>query len=224
MLLRYRDELRGRVLELGSGAGRLTGYLREIAGVVHGIDLSARMIDTSRRRYPDVSFEVGDLRELSTIPTAGWDAVVAGFNVIDVLGHADRLMLLDEIHRLLCPGGLFVMSSHNREVAGRRTEALRLRGRTPGETFRSLPSLPRWTRNRRRLVRFERRQPEYAILNDAEDGFAALHYYISRDRQQSQLEAHGFELVECISLDGDLVGPGEVSESAELHYVARVAS
>src|SRR6478752_6658868 len=60
ILVRYRDALSGRVLELGSGAGRLTGYLATIARSVHGIDLSERMIASSRARYPAASFAQGD--------------------------------------------------------------------------------------------------------------------------------------------------------------------
>jgi SAM-dependent methyltransferase len=221
ILVRYRDALSGRVLELGCGAGRLTGYLAEVAASVRGIDLSAEMIAYSRQRYPKATFAQGDLRDLSTFAEGSCDAVVAAYNVIDVLGESARSQVLDGIFRLLSPGGLLVVSSHNRAIAGRLGDPLRLRGRPPREIFWTLVSLPRWLRNRRRLVAFERTEPGYAILNDAAHEFSALHYYITRDMQQTQLEAHGFELLECLDLEGQTVGPGDVSESPELHYVAR---
>jgi SAM-dependent methyltransferase len=221
VLVRYRDELSGRVLELGCGAGRLTGYLAEMAQTVHGIDLSPEMVAYSRRRYPRATFSQGDLRDMTAIGDQSWDAVVAAYNVIDVLSDGARAELLDEIARVLVPGGLLVMSSHNRAIANRLGEPLRLRGRSVHDTMTTLVSWPRWQRNRRRLLAFERNEPDYAILNDGAHAFSALHYYITRDRQEAQLQAHGFELVECMDLEGGAVGRGEVSESPELHYIAR---
>lgn len=224
ILVRYRDALAGRVLELGSGAGRLTSYLVAIAATVVGIDLSSEMVAFARAHYPAATFIRGDLRDLSAIDTAAWDAVVAGYNVIDVLSDGERSKLLDEIRRVLVPGGLLVMSSHNLDAADRVTETFQLRGRTTGDIVATLVSLPGWLWNRRRMIRFERREAGYAILNDAANDFTALHYYITRDLQEAQLRAHGFELIECLDLDGRPVPSGTTSRSPELHYLARPAS
>jgi SAM-dependent methyltransferase len=222
ILVRYREALQGRILELGCGAGRLTGYLSQIAASVHGIDLSAEMVDYCRKRYPAATFDRGDIRDVAAFRTGSYDAVVAAFNVLDVLGDADRAAVLDGMHRTLAPGGLLVMSSHNRSIAARLGDPSRLRGMSVRDAVASLGRLPRWHWNRRRLVRFERREPEYAILNDVGHDYAVLHYYIDRDAQQRQLEAHGFELLCCLDLDGEPVGPGDAaSHSPELHYVAR---
>lgn len=221
VLVRYRDQLAGRVLELGCGAGRVTGYLADIAQSVHGIDLSHEMVEYSRRRYPRATFDQGDLRDMTAIADRSWDAVVAAYNVIDVLSDGARAKLLDEIARVLVPGGLLVMSSHNRAIASRLDEPLRLGGRSAHDTLTTLINWPRWWRNRRRLLRFERSETDYAILNDGAHAFTALHYYILRDRQEEQLRAHGFGLVECMDLDGRLVGRRDTSESPELHYIAR---
>jgi SAM-dependent methyltransferase len=224
ILARYREELSHQVLELGCGAGRLTGYLAEIAAHVHGIDLSAAMVEACRARYPAVSVEVGDMRELATIPPESYDAVVAGFNVLDVLDDADRGRVLDGIHSALRPGGELVMSSHNRAVVDRLGDPLRLRWRPPRAAIARLVKLPRWRRNRRRLVAFERDEPLYAIRNDRANEYAALHYYISRDDQETQLSERGFELLECLDLEGQRVARGEsAGASPELHYIARRA-
>jgi SAM-dependent methyltransferase len=221
ILVRYRDALRGRILELGSGAGRLTGYLVAIATTVLGLDLSAEMVAFSQAHYPAAQFIRADLRDLSGIETASWDAVVAGYNVIDVLSDGERGGVLDEVHRVLAPGGLFVMSSHNLDAAHRVTESFKVRGRGVGDAIATLISLPGWVWNRRRMRRFERREPGYAILNDAANDFTALHYYITRDRQEAQLRDHGFEVVEVLDLDGEPVPAGATSSSPELHYLAR---
>jgi SAM-dependent methyltransferase len=221
LLIRYRDALSGRVLELGSGAGRLTGYLAAIARSVHGIDLSEEMVGYSRTRYPDASFAQGDLRDPAIFGPDPWDAIVAPFNILDIVGDADRQALLDRIHDALSPGGTLVMSSHNRGVAAHLGDPLWLAGMSIPMAVWNLVRLPRWWLNRRRLVRFERNEPDYAILNDQGHDYSVLHYYSTRDAQVRQFEAHDFEVLACLDLDGQPVGPGELAAHCpEIHYVA----
>lgn len=221
LLVRYRDALAGRILELGCGAGRLSGYLIEAARSFEGIDVGAPMIEYCSRRYPLGAFRVGDIREVGTLERGSFDAVVAPFNVIDVLGDAERGIVLDGIHHVLPPGAMFIMSTHNRGAAHRRDEALRLPLRSARRFVMTVIQGPKWLYNRRRMRPFEREEAGYAILNDSAHDFRALHYYISRDAQAAQLALHGFTLLECRDLDGEPVGAGDdAAHSAELHYVA----
>jgi SAM-dependent methyltransferase len=222
LLVRYREALSGRVLELGCGAGRLTGYLAELGGAVHGIDISPSMIEYSRRAYPQATFSVTDLRNVGKFEAGSFDAVVAAYNVIDVLGDEQRRAVLDGVHRVLAGDGLLLFSSHNRDYAPRIREPLALRGRSPLRIAITLARMPRWQRNRRRLLVLERNEPGYAILNDISHDFAALNYYIWRDAQQRQLAEHGFELEDCLDLDGRPVASDHGAPYVpELHYVAR---
>ena len=231
LLIHFRAELSGRVLELGCGAGRLTGYLGEIASMVHGIDISPEMIAYSRRTYPKLTFSEGDLRDVASMARGSFDAVVAGCNVLDVLGDAERRQVLDGIHRVLPVSGLLIMSSHNLAHASRVPDPLQIRSRGLLPRIRkagllhaaaALARWPLWQFNRRRLLRFERSEPGYSILNDYSHDYMGLHYYISRDAQESQLREHGFELVECFDVDGRRIEPGDDAPSESwLHYVAR---
>lgn len=222
LLVRYRDSLAGRVLELGSGAGRLTGYLAEISDAVEGVDLSAEMVAYSRRHYPKAQFRQGDLRDELIFGGRTWNAIVAPFNVVDVVDDADRRQLLDRVQHALEPGGLFIMSSHNRAVADRLGDPLRLVGVSPAEALAALARMPGWWLNRRRLRKFEHQEEAYAILNDQGHGYSLLHYYITRDAQERQLKDHGFELIDVRDLDGSPVAAGEAAaHCSELHYVAR---
>ena len=85
------------------------------------------------------------------------------------------------------------MSSHNRAVANGLGQPLRLGGKSVRQTLFALVNLPRCRRNRRRLRAFERNERDYAILNDSAHNFSSLHYYITRDQQETQLRAHSFE-------------------------------
>jgi SAM-dependent methyltransferase len=224
LLERHRDALSGRVLELGSGAGRLTGHLCELAQVVHGLELSPAMVAYCNRTYPKALVSEGDLRDLSRFELGSFEAVFAPYNVLDVLGQADRELVLDEIHRVLTPGGLLLLSTHNRGYSPRISMGLRVCVGSPRHPLQSLRALPRRLRNRRRMRPLERAEERYALRNDEAHDFSLLHYYISRDAQYEQLRAHGFEPVECLDLDGREVGPGgKASHCSEFHFAARSA-
>jgi len=219
---RYAEGLRGRVLELGCGGGRLTGHLMRVAASIHGIDIAPDMVAYCRRTYLGATFSEGDLRDLSAFETGGWDAVVAGFNVIDVLGDAARGAFLDETHRLLTPGGLLIFSSHNLACAPLLKGPAHNLTTNPVRFVNRLIRLPRSLSNHRRLAALQRVEPGYAILNDEAHDYSLLHYYITRDGQQRQLAEHGFELLECLDLAGGTVGPGEDALGChELHYAAK---
>jgi len=223
---RYREALAGRVLELGSGAGRLTGHLSKVAREVHGVDLSPAMVAYCQQTYPQATFSVGDLRDLSRFENGAYDVVAAPFNVLDVLGDAERRRVLSDIRRLLAVEGLLIMSSHNRGYALRLATTMRLWIRlwvgSPRRPMTSLRNLRRRFGNRRRLRPLQRVEEGYAVLNDEAHEFSVLHYYISRDAQERQLTDTGYELLECLDLDGRTVKPGETApHCSELHYVAR---
>lgn len=222
LLERYREALSGRVLELGCGAGRLTGYIAEIASAAHGVDLSPAMLGYCRRTYPRATFSQGDLRDLSMFEPGSFDVIVATYSVVDVLSDEERRDVLDQMRQVLAPDGLLLMSTHNCAYAPRLEDPLRLSGRSPLRMATTLARMPRWKRNRRRLLPLERNEPGYAILNDISHDFSALHYYIWRDAQERQLAEHGFELEECLDLDGRLVADDhDAPDCPELHYAAR---
>lgn len=222
MLERYREALAGRVLELGSGAGRLTGHLIELGGEVHGLDLAPAMIEYCRETYPGGTFSVGDLRDLSGFEDGSLDAVVGTFNVIDVLGDGERRRVFGEVRRVLSPGGLFIVSSHNRAYVPRTSVAIRVLSGGTRRPWRSARGLPTRLRNRRKFRPLEREEPGYALINDEAHDFAVLHYYIARDAQFQQLVEEGFEPTECLDLDGHTVPEGAAAaHCSELHYIAR---
>ncbi len=221
ILERYSAALSGRVLELGCGAGRITRHLLARADQVTGIDISASMVAECRRLLPAARLLQGDLRDLSGLDPGPWDVVVAGFNVLDVLDAEDRARVLDTIHGLLRPGGLLIMSSHNLACAPLIPEPVRNLSTNPVRLLNRLARLPRAIRNRRALKGRQRFLGDYAILNDVAHDYALLHHYISRDGQERQFAAHGFALLECTDLTGELVPPGASAYGChELHYVA----
>jgi|SRR5579884_3719470 len=219
---RYREDFAGQVLELGCGAGRITGYLVELAERAYGIDLSQAMIDECRRRYPQGDFTTGDLRDLSRWADGTLSAVVAGCNVLDVFTDAERRAVLGEIRRVLVPKGLLMMSSHNRAYLPRVRGPLQLRTSDPARFAYDLLRAPgRWSRHRR-LLAYEQETDDYAIVSDGAHGYSLVHYFIEPAAQRRQFEEVGLRTVEVLDLDGRALGEGERAEDCvEIHYLAR---
>jgi SAM-dependent methyltransferase len=222
LLVRYREALTGRVLELGCGGGRLSGYLLELARDFRGLDISTTMVQYCRRLYPKGVFEEQDLRQLAPYPDGQFDVVFAPYNVLDVLDDGERHRVLAEIRRILGDGGLLMMSSHNLAYAPSIPKPTSVRARDPLRRALELLRVPRRVSNYRRLRGLQRGDQDHAVLVDEAHDYAILHYYIGRDAQERQLALAGFELLECLDLHGRRVIRGERAASdPELHYVAR---
>lgn len=225
LLERYAGDLSGRVLEVGVGAGRLTERLVAGAAAVTGIDVARAMVEHCRRRFPQAEFHELDLRDLSPFGDGAFTALLAGYNVVDVLGDEQRGAVLDEWRRVLGPGGLLVFSSHNLHYADRIPRPGRVLTKHPRQLVRNVRRRRQRIANHARLAPMERREGTWAILNDEAHDFGLLHYYATRDETERRLAAHGFALVACLDLEGRTVGPGEAAPACpELHYVARRAA
>jgi SAM-dependent methyltransferase len=222
LLVRHRDALSGRVLELGCGGGRLSGYLVDIARDFDGLDISRAMVTYCRNAYPSGNFLEGNLRDLSTYTNGIFDVVFAPFNVLDVLSDVERRRVLSEIHRVLADGGLLIMSSHNLAFAPHIRKPTHVDLHRPLHVVCKLLRLPRQLRNWRRALPLQSHTADHAILVDDAHDYSLLHYYIGRDSQEAQLRSLDFQLLECLDLEGHSIESGNAAASTpELHYVAR---
>lgn len=222
-LIRFREDFQNkRVLDLGCGTGRLAIYLRPQTGSYVGLDVSAYMVAHCRQRFPELQFIEGDMRSMPQFADGSFDAVLAVFNLLDAVSHADRRRVLAEVRRLLTPTGLFAFSSHNRNFAGIATPPGLQRSRNPLTQLRHVVDYWQARANRRRIKKHERFETEYALLNDSGHNYRVLHYYITRQAQTQQLLDSGFRLLECYDEFGLPLGPNADDRAyCSIHYVAR---
>lgn len=102
------------VLDIGVGAGRTTPYLSGIAARYVGVDYSDAMIAKCRSKFPTLSFLTMDASDMSVFPDNSFDAIVFSFNGIDCLPNDEvRAKCFGECSRILEPGGILILSSHN---------------------------------------------------------------------------------------------------------------
>jgi len=223
-LLTWQPAFAGRrVLDMGVGSGRTTRFLAPLAGEYVCFDWSPPMVEHVRRHFAGIDVRLGDMRDLSAFAGASFDFVFASCNLIDAVGHDDRLRVLREVRRVLAPAGVFAFSSHNRRLRN-ALAGPRLRfARNPTTQLMHVWRYARSLVNHARVRRLRRVENDYAILNDPGHNYAALHYYIDRDTQRQQLRFCGFQLRDVFAGDGRVLADGDSDgESPSLLYVASV--
>jgi tRNA (cmo5U34)-methyltransferase len=114
-LLEFVPKTTRRILDLGSGDGRLLGLVRRVHQETEAValDFSPAMLEAARERFagePSVSVIAHNLDEL--LPMLGkFDAVISCFAIHHVV-HERKRTLYGEIYRLLNPGGVFCNLEH----------------------------------------------------------------------------------------------------------------
>ena len=119
-LLEFIPVHKRRILDLGTGDGRLLALVREelgrqghVGAEAVAIDFSPAMLEAVRKRFagqPSVSVIAHNMDE--PLPTIGmFDAVISSF-AIHHLVHERKRALYSEIHSLLNAGGVFCNLEH----------------------------------------------------------------------------------------------------------------
>lgn len=118
---RFVTDWRGlRVLDLGCGGGFMSEVLAARGAQVSAIDPAAKAIAAARAHAASAGYEI-DYRvgvgEALPFDAGAFDAVIC----VDVLEHVTDLdQVLDEVRRVLRPGGWFLFDTINRTWLARR--------------------------------------------------------------------------------------------------------
>ena len=114
-LLEFIPEQARRILDLGTGDGRLLALVKlaHPNATAVAIDFSPAMLDAASRRFAgDPSVEVMPHNLEDPLPQLGmFDAVISSF-AIHHLTHERKRSLYAEIHARLNPGGVFCNLEH----------------------------------------------------------------------------------------------------------------
>ena len=97
-----------RVLDAGSGTGRIAAHLAAVGHEVVGVDGDPVLVAAAAAEQPGPTFLVGDLAELD-LPARGipdpFDAIVCAGNVVTFLAPSTRRDVLRRLLAHLRPGG-----------------------------------------------------------------------------------------------------------------------
>jgi SAM-dependent methyltransferase len=106
--------VKGDVLEVGCGEGRGIDRIIPRVKTFTAIDKIEPVIEDLRRKYPTGKFLSGNIPPLSTFTSDSFD-VVLSFQVIEHI--QDDKLFLQEIHRVLRPGGTAYITTPNRPLS-----------------------------------------------------------------------------------------------------------
>jgi len=219
------------ILDIGVGGGRTTSHLLRLSTDYTGIDYSDLMLARCRKKYPGVRFLLMDARDMADFPSQSFALVVFSCNGLGMVSHQDRLKILGEVHRVMRPGGVFLVNAHNQNCPDHNVGMVLPDVQLPPnasfvriarDLMRAayLTGIRLW--NYRRLSKQEIRLPEYSIINDRCHNYSVMLYYISLRNQRLQLARAGFQKdAEAYDLDGNPIPPGGDVTCSSIMYLAR---
>ncbi|WP_169166005.1 class I SAM-dependent methyltransferase [Cellulomonas taurus] len=122
-LTAFAEQVRdgGEVLDVGCGPGQVSAFLADLGVDVRGIDLSPRMVEQARRRFPALRFDVGSATAVD-VPDGSLAGVLGWWSLF----HLPRPLLpgvFEGWARAMRPGGLALMGFHVGDGEQQRTEA-----------------------------------------------------------------------------------------------------
>lgn len=100
----------GVVGDVGCGPGHIAEHLHRLGLRPVGVDLSPRMIELARQRFPSMDFAVGSMLKLPA-DDHSWAGIVAFYSIIH-LAPEELPQAFAEFRRVLRPGGPLLLAYH----------------------------------------------------------------------------------------------------------------
>ena len=183
------------ILDLGCGAGRTSIPLAEMGLEVTGIDISERMVELARQQAESVDVEV-DFRQMDAenlaFPDAHFDVAFYSYNGIELIpGCSGKLQVMAQVHRILKPGGRFLLCSHsifavNRFAPTRLVSFLKFcAGRYLGAPVHELELGERFANEADEEVKYLQVLPPGFLVKMLRDSGFDLVYFNTRKRLES---------------------------------------
>jgi len=109
------ENFNGReVLEIGCGAGLVSSHIANAGGHLHAVDLTSRAIEMTSKRFELASLK-GDIRQMDAEKLLFEDDSMDFVVSWGVIHHSGNMKaVLDQIHRVLRPGGKAYIMVYNR--------------------------------------------------------------------------------------------------------------
>lgn len=109
-----KNYINGDVLEVGCGEGRGVSLLMQHAKTFTAVDKLTEVIESLQSKYPSGKFLSMNIPPLKELQDNTYDSIVS-FQVIEHI--QDDALFLKEIHRVLKPGGVALLTTPNRKMS-----------------------------------------------------------------------------------------------------------
>lgn len=104
---KFLDSLNGKnILDIGSGVGNLTNYIYEREFNVRGIDLSDGMLNIATSKYPHITFDKMDMRNITY--NEKFDGLMLTYSLLH-LTKDDIKTALERFHNILNDNGKMLL-------------------------------------------------------------------------------------------------------------------
>ncbi len=215
----YQQHIQDKsVLDIGCGGGRTSVALKKFTTNYTGIDFSAKMIASCQEKHPDLQFFHCDASDMSQFASDSFDFAIFSFNGIDCMSHQKRIKTLQEIYRVIKPGGIFAFSSHNLDDRKIVTGFDRYDLKSPKSIYRNIRNIISYFK----VQKYQVFSDTYQILSDPLAGFGHLTYYIKIKDQVQQLEALGFTEIKILNGEAQFIAADELDQDSHwFHYVCQ---
>jgi ubiquinone/menaquinone biosynthesis C-methylase UbiE len=210
------------MLDIGVGGGRTTEFFAPLVNRYVGVDYSEAMVKVCRARFPtsQFQFETDDVRSLKSFKDREFDFVLFSFNGLDSISPTDRTLAIQQIKRVLKPGGIFIFSSHNLRAASKLIE------------YQFPVSVAALKRNYRAYV-LRKLNPQlksmqnqnFAMIVDGSHAYQISNYWVKVEYQVSVLKKDGFAVEAIYDLNGNVLLPEHLQASIDtwLYYFCKNA-
>src|SRR3989344_9168660 len=107
-----------KILDVGCGSGRTAMPLFKAGHSVVGVDFTPQMIGLAKKKAVDhklaINYRIGDATNLEFANDLFDGAIFAPDGFAQIPGKQKRQDALNEIHRVLKPGGVLILTAHKR--------------------------------------------------------------------------------------------------------------
>jgi ubiquinone/menaquinone biosynthesis C-methylase UbiE len=121
-VIKHLEPLTNRyILDYGCGSGIFSRYLIDRGARVTGVDVSTTMIEVARLKDPEnTGYHTISSGEMDFLADKSFDYAVSNFVLCTVPSLDEIRTIIKEIHRVLKPGGLFIIMNSNWERSNGR--------------------------------------------------------------------------------------------------------
>lgn len=109
LIARWGRGVKGPVVDVGSGPGHWTEFLRARGATIRGIDLVPEFVDSARARFPEAEFDLGDSRSLP-VRDSELGGLLSWYSMIHT-SPARSSTHLEEFARVLRPTGSLLVGA-----------------------------------------------------------------------------------------------------------------
>ncbi|MFC6311908.1 class I SAM-dependent methyltransferase [Paraburkholderia dipogonis] len=217
------------LLDIGIGAGRTIPLMTSISDDYIGVDYTQKLLDLAKARHPERDLRHMDARDMSELRSDHYGLAEFSWNGIDCVDYDDRVRILEEMYRVVRPGGYVLFSSHNRGGPGYRENIWQLLPqfsfnplRLGWRTLRSARGFQLGTLNYLRNVKLNHDYGGYSVKTAAAHNFGIVIVYTTLREQRRQLAQVGLQIDAVFgSSCGERI-PDDVEESDAwwFHFIA----